>query len=507
MSLRQSRLQTKDGKRSDSMNQNNGHNRSVAVVDAIEEETPADETTTFYDSNNPVLKPAKQVVTGKGKSWKRSLLKWCFILVLIGGGAVALYLVTRVNRVPVRVQADAGRDPQRAKSKAEGGNSENKLTAEAITIARQASGNDASVSDNAVPSVSRNSSPVPSLPQVLTSGRSLAFTGNQSPVNEVFMNNGTTGDANQQQTGNLNPSQSKVSEFASSTVAQSHANVTQSISVEDAQFKSPIVQALSPNRTQPGLDKVRAEKAKTPPAVLPPFGTMLPVRTQGVIFTLRNNSYARMELTRGCAGPGWSLSKGTILVGRTTGGEYDRAFVSVIGYIDPRDNKLVKLSGDLLGADGAAGLHGKRIGVDRNRLKQTLRKVASSGVQVAGMMAGALTGRGALVIDGAGYRLMNPITDEARGLVGSGTERNSFVKVQAGQAAYVMVADLPKSQPAIDAPGESELTGAAHALTDREVMELILFGTPEDIRAATPLMSDEQKQLVLKSFTPEAEKR
>jgi len=71
----------------------------------------------------------------------------------------------------------------------------------------------------------------------------------------------------------------------------------------------------------------------------------------------------------------------------------------------------------------------------------------------------------------------------------------------------VMVADLPKSLSAVDAPGENELTTAAHALTDREVMELILFGTPEDIRAATSLMSDEQKQLVLKTFTPEVEKR
>ncbi len=38
-------------------------------------------------------------------------------------------------------------------------------------------------------------------------------------------------------------------------------------------------------------------------------------------------------------------------------------------------------------------------------------------------------------------------------------------------------------------------------------MELILFGTPEDIRAATPLMSNEQEQLVLKSLAPEVEKR
>jgi hypothetical protein len=327
-----------------------------------------------------------------------------------------------------------------------------------------------------------------------------------SPVNETFGNTGENGDANQQQTGNFNQAELRTTEQISAPLNQSHANVTQSIFIEDVQPRLLSMQTINSSRS-PRTDKYTNDKQKTPPAVLPPFGTMLPVRTQGVIFTLRNNSFARMELTRDCAGPGWSLPKGTILVGRTSGGEYDRAFVNVIGYIDPRDNKLVKLSGDVLGADGATGLPGKRLGVDRNRLKQTLRKVASSGVQVAGMMAGALTGRGTVVLDGAGYRLTNPITDEARSALGNGSDRNSFVKVQAGQAAYVMVADLPKSELAIDAPGENEITNAAHALTDREVMELILFGTPEDISAATPLMSDEQKQLVLKSLTPEVRER
>lgn len=158
------------------MNQNNGNHRHVALVDVIEDETPAGETTTFYDSDNPVLKPAKQVVTGKGKSWKRSLIKWCFVLLLIGSGAVALYLLVRVNRVPVRVQADATSDAQRAKSRSEASNSENNLTAEAITIARQASGNDASASNNAPPTASPNPSPAPSPSQVFTPGRNLAFT-------------------------------------------------------------------------------------------------------------------------------------------------------------------------------------------------------------------------------------------------------------------------------------------------------------------------------------------
>lgn len=489
------------------MNHNNGNHSRVAVAELIDHEGRASESTSLYDSDEPVLKPAKQIVTGKGKSWKRSLIKWCCILLLIGSGAVALYLLVRVNRVPVKVQADASTsEAQRSKARSEGNNSESNLTAEAINIARQASGNDASGANNAQPNASPNPSQVPSPARIFTAGRTLTFTGNTSPVNETFGNTGGNGDANQQQTGNLNQAQLRTTEQISATLAQSHTNATQSIFIEDVQPRLLSMQTVNSGRS-PRTDKFPNDKPKTSPAVLPPFGTMLPVRTQGVIFTLRNNSFARMELTRDCAGPGWTLPKGTILVGRTSGGEYDRAFVNVVGYIDPRDNKLVKLSGDVLGADGAAGLPGKRMGVDHNRMKQTLRKVASSGVQVGGMLAGALTGRGTVVIDGAGYRLTNPITDEARSALGNGNDRNSFVKVQAGQAAYVMVADLPKSEVAIDAPGENEIANAAHALTDREVMELILFGTPEDIRAATPLMSDEQKQLVLKSLTPEVEKR
>src|SRR5205823_1400756 len=129
-----------------------------------------------------------------------------------------------------------------------------------------------------------------------------------------------------------------------------------------------------------------------------------------------------------------------------------------------------------------------------------LRKVAGSGIQVAGSLAGALTGRGTVVIDSAGYRLMNPLTSGAQSAINGTNDRNSFVKVEAGRAAYVMVADLPKNLQAVDAPGDDDLANAARSLTDREVMELILFGTPEDIRAASPLMTDEQKRLVMKTL-------
>ena len=52
------------------------------------------------------------------------------------------------------------------------------------------------------------------------------------------------------------------------------------------------------------------------------------------------------------------MKRGTILVGTSKGGEYDRAYVSIVGFIDPQSGKLVKLGGDVLGGDGGAGLKG-----------------------------------------------------------------------------------------------------------------------------------------------------
>ena len=85
-------------------------------------------------------------------------------------------------------------------------------------------------------------------------------------------------------------------------------------------------------------------------------------------------------------------------------------------------------------------------------------------------------------------------------------DKRAFVKVEAGRPAYVMVADLPKDRPTIDAPGEDELPQTA-SLTDREVMELLLFGTRDEIAAAIPMMTDEQKSLVLKTLATGNEKK
>ena len=74
---------------------------------------------------------------------------------------------------------------------------------------------------------------------------------------------------------------------------------------------------------------------------------------------MRSGALARLELTRDMVGNGWSMKRGTILVGSTKGGEYDRAYVAIIGFIDPESGRFVKLGGDVLGGDGAAGLKGK----------------------------------------------------------------------------------------------------------------------------------------------------
>lgn len=474
------------------MSETNG-NRSRLSVDVIEDGVQ-EESNSFYDPANPVFAPPKQHDINNRKTWKRRLIGWCFVLFLIAGGALALYLLLRVNRVNVRVQADARREPSSAKAEPSPNNSENGLSVEAINIARQAIGTDTTTAANATsPNATVTASPSPSaeIP------RTLSFT-DDSPA-YFHPNDPSPVASNSSQTSAVEARpQARESSLPE---LQTRANPTQTLFVEDSPLK-----AQPSSASQIRLDKKASLKdvSKTAPlAVLPVFGTMLPVRTQGVIFSLRNNSFARLELARDCQGEGWSLPKGTLLIGRVSGSEYDRAFINIQGYIDPRTNRFVKLIGEVLGSDGGSGMQGKRVVVDRNRLKQTLSKVASSGLQVAGMMAGALTGRGTVVLNGAGYRVLNPVTDEAGRIVNGGDAKHSFVKVEAGQPAYVMVADLPKELHAVDAPGEEEFAQAATSLRDREVMELILFGTPDDIRAALPLMNEEQKRLVVKSIGTE----
>jgi hypothetical protein len=472
------------------INRNNGP-VSIELVD----DSPDRNGNGFFDSDNPEFSPPKDNATQKKKPWKRKLIGWCFILLIIAAGVFVLYVILRVKRVDVRVQADSQRTSQGAKTEPSPKNSENGLSAEAINLARGALGADPTPTPNtATNNASATASPSP------TTGtqRQLSYTDN-SPVYSDSVGNNT----NSNQT-NGSGTQQTIS-TSSNHVEQTRANPTQTLFVEDLVLKqSPAPQSAKTNPT-PAAKIPEAIKTPTitPAAVLPVFGTMLPVRTRGVIFSLRNDTYARLELARDCQGNGWSLSKGTLFVGRVSGSEQDRAFINIFGYIDPGTNRLVKISGEVVGSDGGSGMQGKRIAVDRNRLKQTLGKVASNGLQVAGMMAGALTGRGTVVVNGAGDRVLNPITDDAGRLVNVDADKRAFVRIEAGQPAYVMVSDLPSEVQGVDAVGQDVLASSSKSLTDREVMELIHFGTPEDLRAASTLMNEEQKRLVLKSISPE----
>src|SRR5689334_17918255 len=112
------------------MNQNGKHG-NLAAVDVLDED-PQTESTAYYDSNSPLLKPAKEEDKTKTRSWERRLVGWSFVLLLIAGGAIALYRLLRVNRVNVKVQAHSPRDSQKTKVKDDATKSENDLTAEAI---------------------------------------------------------------------------------------------------------------------------------------------------------------------------------------------------------------------------------------------------------------------------------------------------------------------------------------------------------------------------------------
>lgn len=258
---------------------------------------------------------------------------------------------------------------------------------------------------------------------------------------------------------------------------------------------------------------VRDSKSDT--VTLPTFSSMLPVRTIGDVYTLRTGALVRLELTRDTKGNGWSMKRGTILVGTSRGSEFDRAYVNVVGFIDPPSGKLVKLGGDLRGGDGGVGLKGKRRQLDGGWVR-ALGLLGSAALDVTGALLSG-HGRDTVVIsDGLRTRAINPVTDEIGGVLGTELDRRqsrSFVEVAAGTPGYVMVTDLPgvmkgtDATPELDNESLASLTNVdsarpATGLTERELADLLATGSPEQIRAAMPRMSTEMRKIAVAVLYP-----
>jgi hypothetical protein len=253
----------------------------------------------------------------------------------------------------------------------------------------------------------------------------------------------------------------------------------------------------SPKRSGDGPK--RDEKAGGVP--VPSFGSMLPVRSLGVIYSLRSGALARFELTRDVSGKGWSLPHGTVLVGALRGSEYDRAYISLVGFIDADAGKFVQIGGNLLGSDGAEGVRGKRRKMSSSWSK-AFKKLATAGLDIAGRAAGSI-GNGPVIISDAYGQTAARFQSEFNGVV---QNKDSFLEIVAGTMCYVMITDLPERVQGVDAlanlsrtdleeKADSDQRRQATGISERELAELLQSGDPARIKAALPRMTADMRRV------------
>jgi len=264
--------------------------------------------------------------------------------------------------------------------------------------------------------------------------------------------------------------------------------------------------SLEPSRqSRPSFVANASRKLSTNPSiapiVLPSFGSILPVRTLGKIYTLRSGSSIRLELTRYVSGEGWSLSKGTVLIGQVRGSERDRAFIAITGFIDPSRDRFVNLNGEILGDDGGSGIRGEFHKLSSG-WSRAFARVASSAVNVAGAIAGSRIGGQPVIITDVGSRTISPVSYEVDSSLLN--QARGFVEVPAGTAGFVMVSTLPADVKGVDAEPDrlaqsSDITAAdansSSALTQEELAQLFTSGDTTRIREALPRMSPQMRRI------------
>lgn len=189
-----------------------------------------------------------------------------------------------------------------------------------------------------------------------------------------------------------------------------------------------------------------------------PFGALIPVRLIGSVFTLQNtgrssgrgsDAYVRLELTRPIEGKGYNYPAGTVFVGNIRSDEAARAFVSIVGLIDPISGAFVKCVGDLLGSDGASGIIGQRKSTTGNwsRLLRGLKDTASSVVSSVGSLRGGST----IVFSDQIRRGTGSVGEKVSETFLQKNNRDSFVAVSAGTTGYILITELPATSTNIGA--------------------------------------------------------
>jgi hypothetical protein len=261
---------------------------------------------------------------------------------------------------------------------------------------------------------------------------------------------------------------------------------------------------VAPAKREPASpERAKGEESRAGAVALPSFGSMLPVRSLGVIYTLRSGGLVRFELTRDVKGKGWFLPHGTVLVGALRGSEYDRAFISLIGFIDSESGRFIKITGDVLGSDGGTGVRGKRRKMS-NGWSKVLGKLGEASLSIAGSLAGSVGRRPVIITDafgGAGSR----VTSEFDGVL-LNKDRNVFVEVAAGTSCYLMITELPEAIQGVDAlakfsgrdvesRADSDQRRDATGISEHELAELIQSGDSERIKLALPRMTPEMRRV------------
>ncbi|MGB8507039.1 MAG: hypothetical protein WCD76_01410 [Pyrinomonadaceae bacterium] len=259
---------------------------------------------------------------------------------------------------------------------------------------------------------------------------------------------------------------------------------------------------------QSRLTSTPAER-RTGQVSLPPLGTMLPVRTLGTLYTLRSEGYVRMQLTRAVSGQGWSLPRGTELYGvaRSSDFEIGRAYVQIIGFIDPSSNRLVRLQGSVLGSDGADGLRGRKHNLNSG-WGRALRIAGAGALEALSTVAAGIGRRPVYVGDVYGSsapRMTSPLMQELNGIAYR-QGRAGFVEVPAGTSGYILVMTSPREIEGVDAGARLPVedlrrlsdTGQereATRVSEAELAELMTSGDAEAIRRALPRMTPEMRRV------------